>query len=603
MEQRIRSYQARIEKLSEIHSDLKAKSRRFSFIRLAIILGGFIAIFALGQISALAIIAGVIGTFALFGYVLKKHDRLDRELNHTGLMIEINNNEINALMRFENVYYDGEGYDLPGHYYTNDLDVFGPFSLYGAINRSRTYHGNQRLSKWFGSVDSLSAINERRLAIAELEPESEWRQALFADLFEIKDEHNVNFADKVKEELDADLDFINASWLKVYRRILPLIWLALLVASYFDWALGSKLMISLLLINLGVTMKFVTPISRIQNRLTKSGRLLERFMKGLHRIMNRSWEAELNKQQISGFTANIKNEDNPIAVLEELKTIIDKLDYRLNIVATFILNGTVLWDIMMIDQLARWKDKHLDKIEDIFGLIGHFEAISSLSTWAFNHINYTYAELDEDHFHLHTVGALHPLIPAGQNVPNDFQLNKSDRINIVTGSNMAGKSTFLRTIGTNMILAYTGTKVAADKLETSVVQIMSYMRIKDALEENVSTFKAELNRVELMLSLVKNKSNCLILIDEMLRGTNSKDKLKGSINITKKLIDEGAYAMIATHDIKLAELEKDFPNVIQNYYFDIDFKDGDLRFDYKLKEGICENFNASYLLKQIGVGE
>ena len=153
-----------------------------------------------------------------------------------------------------------------------------------------------------------------------------------------------------------------------------------------------------------------------------------------------------------------------------------------------------------------------------------------------------------------------------------------------------------------MVLAYTGTKVAADKLQTSVVQLMSYMRIKDALEENVSTFKAELNRVELMLSLVKNKSKCLILIDEMLRGTNSKDKLKGSINITKKLIDEGAYAMIATHDIKLAELDSEYPEVIQNYYFDIDFLDGDLQFDYKLKDGICENFNASYLLKEIGVG-
>lgn len=602
MEQRIRSYQARIEKLKGIHDDLKAQSQRYSLMRLAIIIIGFIAIFALGQVSAFAVIAGVIGTFALFAFVLKKHDRVDRQRNHTVLMIQINENEIHALMRFENVYHDGSGYNQPGHFYTNDLDVFGPFSLYGVINRSRTYHGNRQLANWFSGVDSLEGINERRLAIKELEPESEWRQDLFADLFEIKDEHDVNFADKVKEELDADLDFIKASWLMIYRKIIPFIWLALFIGAYFDWALGSKLIITFLLVNLGVTMKFVAPISRIQNRLSKSGQLLERFMKGLHRIMNRSWKAELNKRQVSAFTANIKNENNPIAVLEELKSIIDKLDYRLNIVATFFLNGSVLWDIMMIDKLTQWKNNHLDKIEGIFGLIGHFEAISSLSTWAYNHINYSYAELDEDHFHLRADGALHPLIPAGQNVANDFNLNKKDRINIITGSNMAGKSTFLRTIGTNMVLAYTGTKVAADKLQTSVVQLMSYMRIKDALEENVSTFKAELNRVELMLSLVKNKSKCLILIDEMLRGTNSKDKLKGSINITKKLIDEGAYAMIATHDIKLAELDSEYPEVIQNYYFDIDFLDGNLQFDYKLKDGICENFNASYLLKEIGVG-
>ncbi len=603
MKERVRSYQSRIVELQDIHTDLSTQSRRLSLLRLAIIVIGFVGIFALGQVSATAVTLGVIGTFVLFAFVLKRHDRIDKNRHHTAMMIRINENEINALMRFENVYHDGASYDRAGHYYTNDLDVFGPFSLVGVINRCRTYHGNEQLAKWFGEVGSLASINERRAAVVELESEPEWRQDLFADLFEIEGEQDINFAEKVRNELDTDLDFINASWLKIYRKIIPFIWVALIMGTYMDWNLGSKLMVTFLLVNLGVSMKFVTPITRIQHRLSKSGRLLERFMKGLHRIMSRSWTSDLNRSKAELFTASAKDENNPIAVLDELKAIIDKLDYRLNIFATFFLNGTILWDIMMIDQLAQWKNNHLHKIEDIFGLIGHFEAVSSLSTWAYNHTSYSYAELDEDHFHLNTTGALHPLIPAGQNVGNDFNLDKEGRINIITGSNMAGKSTFLRTIGTNMILAYAGTKVAADKLQTSVVQIMSYMRIKDALEENVSTFKAELNRVELMLSLVQNKSKCLILIDEMLRGTNSKDKLKGSINITKKLIDEGAYTLIATHDIKLAELVSEYPKVIRNYYFDIDFQDGDLQFDYKLKKGICENFNASYLLKQIGIGE
>jgi len=603
MEERIRSYQSRIEHLQVEFENLSAQSKRYSFLRLMIIIIGFIAIFVLGQISAVAVIAGVILTFIVFAIVLKKHDKIDRQRKHTDLMLRINDNEIHSLMRFENVYYDGNRFDQPGHFYTNDLDVFGPFSLFGVINRCRTYHGNQFLSQWLGNVDSLDDINHRRQAVLELENEPEWRQNLFADLFEIEDEHDINFAEKVRNELNTDLDFINASWLKIYRKLVPVIWIGLCIGTYFNSAIGSKLMITFLLVNLGITMKFVKPITRIQNRLSKSGYLLGRFMRSLHRIMSRSWNSDLNKSKVSQFQANSRDENNPIVVLDELKSIIDKLDYRLNLVATFFLNGIALWDILMIDKLSQWKKDHLHKIEDIFGLIGHFEAIASLSTWAYNHSNYTYADLDENHFHLETEGALHPLIPHGQNVANDFKLKDSDRINIVTGSNMAGKSTFLRTIGTNMILAYAGTKVAADKFNTSVVQIMSYMRIKDALEENVSTFKAELNRVELMLSLVKKKSKCLILIDEMLRGTNSKDKLKGSINITKKLIDEGAYAMIATHDIKLAELESNYPDVIQNYYFDIDFLDGDLKFDYKLKDGICENFNASFLLKQIGVGE
>jgi DNA mismatch repair ATPase MutS len=166
---------------------------------------------------------------------------------------------------------------------------------------------------------------------------------------------------------------------------------------------------------------------------------------------------------------------------------------------------------------------------------------------------------------------------------------------------MSGKSTFLRTLGINMILSYSGTKVAADKFMTSLVQVVTYMRIKDVLEENVSTFKAELNRVKMMLDLLRSHTRCLFLIDEMLRGTNSKDKLEGSIAITKEILEYEGYAIIATHDLKLAEYGDGFPNEVNNFYFDISFEGKDLKFDYKIKEGICTSFNASFLLNQLGL--
>ena len=183
---------------------------------------------------------------------------------------------------------------------------------------------------------------------------------------------------------------------------------------------------------------------------------------------------------------------------------------------------------------------------------------------------------------------------------NSFELKPKDKVIIITGSNMSGKSTLLRTIGLNMILGYTGAKVAASYLSIPIVRIVTYMRIKDALEENVSTFKAELNRIKMILTVLEENNDAFILIDEMLRGTNSKDKLNGSIGITKKLLESNAYSMIATHDIKLAELGNE-DDRIANYYFDIDYKNGDLVFDYKVKSGICENFNASFLLGQLGI--
>jgi len=166
---------------------------------------------------------------------------------------------------------------------------------------------------------------------------------------------------------------------------------------------------------------------------------------------------------------------------------------------------------------------------------------------------------------------------------------------------MSGKSTMLRTLGLNMILAYAGTRVAASELEIPIVQLITYMRIKDALEESVSTFKAELNRVQQILELIKSDDQVFILIDEMLRGTNSKDKLKGSIAFVNRILEEQSHAVIATHDIQLTEMAKVHPNHIKNYFFDITFHDQELEFDYKIKEGICDTFNASFLLAQMGL--
>ncbi|MBT8218632.1 MAG: hypothetical protein KJP00_02325 [Bacteroidia bacterium] len=598
----IQHYKAKIDDLSKELKQLQLKSKRLSFGRLLIALAGLILIFVVGQISVLLTIGVALITLIAFVMTVRKHDKVDQSLKEVKTLIRINENEIHALLQFENEYYNGAAFAHQGHFYTTDLDVFGVFSLYGVINRCRSYHGNQILNNWFSEPDQFSTILERTEAVKELEKMEEWRQHFAAGLYELKEKHNVNFAQEVTKELNANLNFTKGRGLRLYRKLVPILWIGIVSLGFWDSLIASRLAITLGLLNVAIAMKFMNPIAQIQDKLSKSGLLLERFSRSLHCIMNGDWKSSMLKSEVSAFVSNSSDPDHPVKILGELKKIIDQLDYRLNIIAAFLLNAVVLWDLIIMDRLASWQERNLSKIESIFKLIGLFEAVSSLSTWAANHPQYVYASLVKDHFHLEGKGFRHPLIHEFQSVSNDFEIEEPRKINIVTGSNMSGKSTFLRTIGTNMVLGFLGTKVAAEHLSSSVVQLMSYMRIKDALEENVSTFKAELNRVELMLSLVNSDAHCLILIDEMLRGTNSKDKLKGSINITKRLIDQGAYALIATHDIKLAELANEFPEAICNYYFDIDFEDGDLKFDYKLKKGICENFNASFLLKQIGIG-
>ncbi len=379
---------------------------------------------------------------------------------------------------------------------------------------------------------------------------------------------------------------------------MPFLWLGIIALYFFQPRISNTLATIIFIGNLLLTGKYTKNISKIQARLSSASSSIKKYIGALDTVFKKKWKSKLLERRLASFEST--SDEIPIKSLSSLSKIIDQLDYRLNFLVAIVANGLILWDLRIIKLLSNWKKENKNKFQKIFEHIGFMEAISSLSTWAYNNPKFCYPIIGEEYLSLQASKVSHPLIPASQNVENDFEINKKDQVIIITGSNMSGKSTFLRTIATNMILGYTGTKTTAIYMQMPVLNIVTYMRIKDALEENVSTFKAELNRISLILKILEKGENTFIIIDEMLRGTNSKDKLNGSIGITKKLLQSNAYSMIATHDIKLAELGIK-ESKIANYYFDIDYRDGDLVFDYKIKDGICKNFNASFLLGQLGI--
>ncbi|MNY06591.1 DNA mismatch repair protein MutS [compost metagenome] len=232
--------------------------------------------------------------------------------------------------------------------------------------------------------------------------------------------------------------------------------------------------------------------------------------------------------------------------------------------------------------------------------ISRFEELISLATLSYNQPGWNFPVI-EDVFHLKAVNIGHPLIHEHERIVNSFELMQKPTVDIVTGSNMAGKSTFLRTVGINMSLAFAGAPVCADQLSLSVFNILSYMRIKDSLNDHTSTFKAELNRLKMILDSIQTSRNSFVLIDEMLRGTNSKDKYLGSKVFIEKLIEQNTPALFATHDLQLSEMQDSYPQQIRNYHFDIQISEGEMNFDYKLKQGPCSTFNAALLLKEIGL--
>ncbi len=590
------------DKIASITEELefnKKRSFRFSMIRLGVIVIALPLIYFATKWGVLSIVAIVLTVIISFVYAVLKQQGFDHKIKSCENLLWINKNEIRAIKALDNEFYDGAKFDQAHHLYTDDLDIFGKNSLYKLITRSKSYDGIHQLASFFLHLPDVEEIKDRQEAIRELEVLTDWRQDLADSLFDIENGHQKDLGSEIESELNVDLSFVSNKYLQLYRRSLPFLWLLIILFYFLDATIANSLATLLFIGNLLLTMKRASEVAGIQAHLSKASSIILNYASAVKLIFKQEWKAKLLKREVRSFSGDDK--DHSVQMLRSLSKIIDHLDFRLNLIPAVILNGILLWDFAVLWRLQKWKLENENKVKKLFELVGKFEALSSLATWSFNHPSYHYANVHADYLSLTAQEARHPLIPADESVPNDFNINNGSHLSIITGSNMSGKSTLLRTLGINAILAYTGGKVAADHFELPLVKVVSYMRIKDILEESVSTFKAELNRIEMILGMLSQGEKCLILIDEMLRGTNSKDKLAGSIGIARRLLEEKTYALIATHDIKLAELGNEIKDGIANYYFDIDYADGDLVFDYKVKHGICENFNASFLLQRLGI--
>ena len=284
-----------------------------------------------------------------------------------------------------------------------------------------------------------------------------------------------------------------------------------------------------------------------------------------------------------------------------LKKILERLDLRYNLLLSAPLNLLLLWNLQQVLDLEKWKLNNSIRLKQWFETFGHFEALNSLSVLAFNHPGWCFPLFKEPFFYIKGTNIGHPLINKNKRVNNDINIDSQGKLLLITGSNMAGKSTYLRSIGINVILAMAGAPVCAEYFCLSTVQLISSMRIADNLEESTSTFYAELKKLKSVIDKVNEGNHVFILLDEILRGTNSLDRHTGSVALIKQLIKHQAAGIIATHDVGLAALKNDYPENILNYHFDVQVTGEELYFDYKLKPGICTSLNASILMKKIGI--
>ncbi|QJD94731.1 DNA mismatch repair protein MutS [Mucilaginibacter robiniae] len=571
----------------------------YSLLRLGVFVAFLVCIYV--AVSFNNILFFVIATAVLsivFNRLVSQQSQFERDKIYYNCYEAVCQNELNSIATQANIYDSGSSFMNDKHAYTADLDVFGSGSLLQLMNRAASPAGRKLLAAWLIQPAERNNILLRQEAVKELAANNDWKLDVQAKmLFALKEEGLQ--LQKLLTYLKTPVQLSNEYWLNLYTKVVPFLTVGGVVLSVF-FPVARYITVALLTFNNRLVSAQSKNIQKADLIAGKIGEGLSGYADVFAEIENHAWQSPL----CINLAQQIRAEQGQTvsAQIRQLSGLVNRLNQRLNMVMNFLLNAFFIWNIRQVIAIENWKRNNHENLEKAFNVIAEFEALMSMSGLHINYPDWCFPEIAEGAGYTLTAETIaHPLIKSTVRVANDYELNNTRKVDIVTGSNMAGKSTFLRTLGINTVLALCGAPVCARSMRVSVVQLFSYMRIKDSLNESTSTFKAELDRLQMLLTAVQQENNILFLVDEMLRGTNSVDKYLGSKAVIEQLIVYKGVGLVATHDLQLAELEQQYPDYIRNFYFDIQVQHGEMLFDYKLKHGACKTFNASMLLKQIGI--
>ncbi|MDP4709804.1 MAG: hypothetical protein NWS63_01295 [Saprospiraceae bacterium] len=589
-------YATRAEEFANTSLSHRQRYHFFSFVRLIIFILALGMAIVLGTWHWWAGLAFFMVFLAFFYRFVRWHSDIARKQAHAANLADINRKELNALA----YHLDDFAFDPPRadvmHPYAADLDIEGAHALFQLLNRASTGIGRAALSDFLCYPADLPEILARQEAIRELSPQVGWRQELQALGKEAADDpaHVAG----LRQWLEAPNIFAEIRWLTAARVVIPLWTLvaAIFVAPVIPWTLNL-----LLLLPAGyILQKTVRLVNQTHELTGKAGTILHHYAAMIAHLESADFRsAALQKAQLP-----LRSEDKQASeALKTLAYITSQLDVRYNAFAV-LLNLGFLWDIQWLYRLEQWKSKYGIHLSEWFDSLKYVEAISSLANAAYNNPDWVFPEII-DACKLEAVHLGHPLIAPGIRVCNDFQLPSSGHIKLITGSNMAGKSTFLRTVGINIVLAMAGAPVCATRFRCPLLMPYTSMRTRDALHENTSSFYAELKRLKFIIEAVEAKGSGghypFFILDEILKGTNSEDRHTGSRALIKQLIAAGGTGLIATHDLELGKLEAEYGGALENLCMEVTIEDGKLSFDYKIKKGISKSFNATLLMREMGI--
>lgn len=580
-------------KVKAFEKEIDALNQRlflFSLLRLFVFLGTAVGIY-FASVNAKFVLGILLVGIPLFLFLVSTYSDLKYLKSKKEKLRRINVIELEVLQRNYSSLFNGKEFAEDTHYFSQDVDLFGEGSFYQVSNRTQLAEGAQLLAVIY-KENSIDEIALKQTAIQEIGEKVDWRQDFSAMAGLTKTETSTQFIGK---------------WLKTYQpfvpktmKVIPMVFTLLsfgFFGLYFSDVIPESFLITWWVLGMIIVGFFSKKITQLGQDVSKLKSTFDQYNQLLALIEKTTFSSELFQRQ---KTNSMSQDEATSKVLKRFAKLLGNLDRNGNLIYLIFANGFFLRSLTDCYAIEQWISTHGKDVEVWFKTIAFFDAYTSLGNFAFNHPAFNYPTITNNDVVLQSENAGHPLLDPSKSILNDITID-SGQFFIITGANMAGKSTFLRTVSLQIMMANVGLPVCASQVSYTPIKLITSMRTTDSLTDDESYFFSELKRLRFIVDELQS-DRYFIVLDEILKGTNSTDKALGSRKFLERLVASKSTGIIATHDLSLCEVAKEYPTV-KNHYFDAEIVDNELYFDYTFKKGICQNMNASFLLKKMGIIE
>jgi hypothetical protein len=591
----VSEFEKRIHRFSGEYETLDSKHKSLSILRVTIfvVLASLIVYAASDRNGVLMAVLTIIAIVA-FAIIIRIHNRVKFDRKTASFLKGLNEEEAKRAEGDLSKVYQGNEYENQKHFYSTDLDIFGSNSLFQLVLRSRLKQTRDLGAKWLLNHADKQEITERQQAIEELRKDIEWRQEFTAlgmhtEMIDPKKRTN---PDDLIEWLSKENKSLNKPYWKILTPLMSLVSITVIGLIWFT-DIPYQIIYIPILVNLLLLKVAFKPLMTFTKTFDRAVDFLKSYEKLIIKAENRSFQST----KLIALQEIFKSEDYQASMaIGSLRKILYRLMNRMNLMYAAV-NVFFLLDMALLLNAEKWKAKYGSKVKLWFDTIHEIDLLNDMSSMAYGNPDFIFPEIRDGKHQLNTIDLGHPLIHASGRIKNNFELNGEGSLGLITGSNMSGKSTFLRTVGVNLVMAQAGLPVCASTLTMSPTRVFTSMRTQDNLEEHISSFYAELSRIKLLLDSI-GEVPIFFLLDEILKGTNSEDRHKGSLALIDQLSEKNGTGLISTHDLTLSNLKNE---KARNYSFNSEIIKDEIIFDYKLTDGPCRSFNASKLMEQMGI--